>query len=129
MPTNPDITAPLPCLYSTVRNISGVELAFGFLGKHGIRLAAGAQYTVPGTIHDQLAAGRSGPTDRNFKAFERALAGFTNQAGVSIAPTLALVHTPSVHLYDAVRDVTKALTLANGALGFADPCWGAYHSL
>jgi hypothetical protein len=128
MPTNPDITTPLACLYSTVRNISGVPMAFGFLGKHGKRLEAGEQYTVPGNIADQLAAGRSGPTKRNFEALERALAGFVNQAGASISPTLALVSTPPPHLYDSTRDVTSVVTLAGGALGIAAPCWQQYTS-
>ncbi len=123
MPTNPDATAPVTCFYTTVRNISGVEKTFGFLGKHSKRLEAGEQYTVPGNIIDQLAK-----EPRKFNAMERAVAGFTDQAGNDVDPTLAIVSTPAVHLYDDTADDTKVLTLDNGTLGKSDPCWGAYSS-
>lgn len=123
MLSNPDVTTPLPCLFSTVRNISGAEMSFGFLGVHGRRLAAGAQYTVPGNIADQLA-----PYRRKFDALQRSLAGFVKD-GVTIAPTLVLISTPAVHVYDAVTDVTKVINLSSGALGTVDPCWGTYTSV
>jgi hypothetical protein len=111
MATSP---TPIDCFFTTVRNTSGVEMAFGFLGTHGKRLLAGAQFTVPGNLIDRIARNR-----RKFNALERAV-----QLGL-----LVIVKTPAVHLWDAVRDDTKVLTLKNNALGFADPCWGRFSSV
>lgn len=124
MPGTPDVTAPLSCFFTSVRNISGHELAFGFLGTHGKRLKAGQSFTVRGDVRDRLAGNK-----RKFDALERAVHGYTDQSGVSVPATLAIASTPAVHLYDPTLDVTKILTLGNGVIGKADPCWGAYHSV
>lgn len=64
--------ALVPGLYTTVKNVSGAEATFGFLGAHGKRLANNETYTVPGDLVASLGkAGRGG--QRQFKAFERAV--------------------------------------------------------
>jgi hypothetical protein len=57
-------------LYTTVKNTSGAEVSFGFLGAHGKRLANNATYTVPGDLVAKLGNQQS---QRQFKAFERAI--------------------------------------------------------
>ncbi len=119
----PLTTATAPCFVTTVRNITAVALHFGFLGRHGKLLQAGQTYTVKGDIRDQIA-----PVRRKFDAFERAVDGFTDANGVVIAPTLALLSTPSVHMADSTTHATKILKLTNGTLGTTDSCYGAYTS-
>ncbi len=109
------------CLYSTVRNIALSEIFFGFLPPHGRRLACGEEMTVWGDIQHWLT--RFTPNDRARRSLQVALAGDSTYSA-----TLALVNTPSVHLYDAVQDETKILQLNNGSAVFADPCWGSYSS-
>jgi hypothetical protein len=118
-----DVTPSEACLYSTVQNITEVEMSFGFLGDHGRRLAPAQAYSVRGNIIDYIAK-----DPRKFEAFERAVAGFTDQNGNAVAPTLALLATPAQFLYDPTRHTTKVATLINGVLGFADGCWGAQSS-
>ena len=57
-------------LYTTVKNVSGKDLTFGFLGAHGVKLASGSSYSVPGDLVTKLGAQRS---QRKFKALETAL--------------------------------------------------------
>jgi hypothetical protein len=109
------------CLYSTVRNIALTEKFFGFLPPHGRRLACGEELTVWGDIQHWLT--RFTPNDRARRSLQVALAGDS-----TYATTLALVNTPSVHLFDAGQDETKILTLVNGTFTMADPCWGSYSS-
>ena len=98
------------CLYTTVRNTSGSERAFGFLGDHGMRLAVDEQVTVRGNLVDQIAKRK-----RSFQGLERAL---EDQA-------LAILKTPGVHLFDDTNDTVKILALDAGSLGTVDPCWGS----
>ena len=49
-------THDLNCLYSTVKNISGGSLKFGFLPPHGRELAAAGELTIFGNILDFLYA-------------------------------------------------------------------------
>jgi hypothetical protein len=106
------------CLYTTVRNISGKVLFFGFLPPHGKKLDIGEEITIPGTIHSYFAR----PTyhGRHQRSFESAVAGDN--------PTLAIVKTPAVHVFDEVLDRTYILKLHNGSFIKADPCWGTYSS-
>jgi hypothetical protein len=99
------------CLYTTVQNISGKERTFSFLGVHGMRLAAGETVTMRGDLVSKLGNMTSA---RRFKALERALD--TNSS-------LKIVKSPAVHLYDALDDETKTLSLQGGQLGIVDPCW------
>jgi len=101
------------CLYTTVKNVSGVAKAFGFLGAHGKRLNAGETVTIPGDLVSALGGGGKW-SQRRFKALERSLdsLGF-----------LQIVSTPAVHLYDPLEDRTRALAFVGGQLGVVDPCW------
>ena len=101
------------CLYTTVKNVSGVERVFGFLGARGMRLAAAEVVTIPGNLISALGKGGVG-AQRKFKGLERSL----DQNG-----SLEIVSTPAVHLYDAIHDRTRLLALQNKVLGVVDPCW------
>ena len=105
-------TADTDCLYSTLRNTSGHEQFFGFLGAHGKRLAANESYSVPGDLNSKLGNTLS---QRRFNSFKAAL-----QAG-----DLALLSTPAVHLHDMAHDVVRVLALNNNELGFVDPCYAS----
>jgi len=107
------------CLYSTVRNISLSERFFGFLPPHGRRLACGEELTVWGDIQHWLT--RFTPNDRARRSLQVALAG-----DGTYDAALVLVNTPAVHLYDTVQDETKIITLSDGNVVIADPCWGSY---
>jgi len=100
------------CLYTTVKNVSGKERVFGFLGARGKRLAANEVATLPGNLINHLGDGSW--SVRRFRALERSLKD--NES-------LEIVSTPSVHLYDAETDDTKLLELESGSLGVVDPCW------
>jgi hypothetical protein len=98
-------------LYTTVKNVSGKTLTFGFLGAHGKTLANNATYTVPGDLVTKLGAQRS---QRKFKALERAL---TNNL-------LDIVKSPSVYLLSETGSVTKELAMNSGSqLGTSNPSW------
>ena len=100
------------CLYTTVQNVSGRTLSFGFLGAHGMELESGEVVTVPGNLMTALGNGGR-RMQRNFQALERALVG----------GLLAIISTPLVHMYDGVANRTRLLAVQNDALGVVDPCW------
>ena len=125
IPIGPDLTPTVPCLYTTVRSLASSQMYFGFLGKHGVSLAAGAQYTVPGNLATVLATQGS---RRKFEGLERAINGFTAEDGSTINPTLVLVSTPAPLFYDPVLEQTKTIQISNGVVRRADPCTGAYSS-
>lgn len=98
-------------LYTTVKNVSGKTLTFGFLGAHGKTLANNATYTVPGDLVTKLGAQRS---QRKFKALERALT--TN--------LLDIVRSPSVYVLSETGSVTKELAMnSSSQLGTSNPSW------
>lgn len=87
-------------LYTTVKNVSGKTLTFGFLGAHGKTLADDATFTVPGDLVTKLGAKRS---QRSFQALERAL-----NNGL-----LEIVKSPSVYLLSETGGVTRELAMAS----------------
>jgi len=95
MPTNTTTD-----LYTTVKNVSGRELTFGFLGAHGVKLANNATYSVPGDLVTKLGAQRS---QRKFKALENALT----------SGLLDIVKSPSVYLLSETGGVTRELAMAS----------------
>lgn len=96
-------------LYTTVKNVSGKTLTFGFLGAHGKTLNANDTYTVPGDLVTKLGAQRS---QRKFKALERAL----------VNNLLDIVSSPSVYLLSG--STTRELAAnATGVLGTTPPSW------
>jgi hypothetical protein len=83
-------------LYTTVKNVSGVTQTFGFLGKHGKRLANNETYSVRGDLVGALGAERS---TRRFAALERAL----------LNGALDIVKSPSVFLLSETGGITREL--------------------
>jgi len=103
------------CLYSTVRNTSGVKKRFGFLPPHGWELEAGEQRTVFGNVLESIQRG-NGDRDmprRHIKAFENSI----NHHEIEI------VNTPSPIFYDESADEIKTLIVDGGSLVVVDPCW------
>jgi methionine-rich copper-binding protein CopC len=80
------ITAPL---YTTVKNVTDKERFYGYLGKHGRTLAAGAEYTIFGHIQHSLGHGEI--VERKRDAILRDLD----------AKKLAILETPQVVVYEA----------------------------
>lgn len=118
-------TPPLvPCFYTTVKNISGFDRAFSFLGVHGKFLTAGSEFTEFGDIVSKFTNSGIQNKARKQNALQRALAGYTTADGRVIPPQLHIKQTPSPVLYDTTANVPKMLTLAGGVLGNADPCYG-----
>ncbi len=103
------------CLYTTVQNLTGVAHSFGFLGAHGRRLGPNEQYSEFGNLTQKVAT-RYPWSRRRSKSLENSL-----KAG-----RLAIIKTPLGVLKDATTGSAKSLTLTNGTLGVADPCWGTY---
>jgi hypothetical protein len=97
-------------LLTRVRNTSGGERTFGYLGTHGLRLGANEVMLLRGNLIATLGAKLSA---RKFQALERDLA-----AGV-----LKIEQTPPPVLYDPQLKNSKVLTLVNGTLGTVDPEW------
>jgi hypothetical protein len=95
-------------LYTTVKNTSGGEATFGFLGLRGKRLANNATYTVPGDLSSKLGSQRS---QRQFKALEKSL----------VDGNLVIVSSPAVYLSDTSTSAIKQLNLTGGTLGVANP--------
>lgn len=103
------------CFYSTVRNISGVRMVFGFLPPHGRELQINEQYTVFGNIIEAVAI-RDGGDRNTSQRHVTALLGAVNRG------ELAIIQTPSIIILD---DSGKSvmLVMRNGVLGTDDPCW------
>jgi hypothetical protein len=100
----------VPGLYTTVKNTSGAEATFGFLGAHGKRLADNATYTVPGDLVAKLGNGGRG-TQRAFKALEKAL-----EAG-----DLVIVNSPAVYLTDIDDGSIDQLRVDDGVVETRSP--------
>lgn len=98
-------------LYSTVKNLMGVDHDFGFLPPHGKRLKAGQSFSFPGDLTTRIAqAGnaRTGADRRRFKSFERDL----------VAGRIALESTPRPIFFDAapLAAITNPTVAATGAV-------------
>lgn len=100
--------ALVPGLYTTVKNTSGAEASFGFLGLHGKRLASNETFTVPGDLVAKLGGQRS---QRQFKALEKAL----------YDGDLVIVNSPAVYLSDAADNSIDQVALSSNTLGTSSP--------
>jgi hypothetical protein len=100
--------ALVPGLYTTVKNVSGAEATFGFLGLHGKRLANNATFTVPGDLVAKLGNQRS---QRQFKALEKAL----------YDGNLVIVNSPAVYLTDVADNSIDQVRLSSNTLGTTSP--------
>ena len=104
------------CLYSTVKNISGVAKTFGFLPPHGRTLAVNEEFTVFGDVRQGLGGNRGSERSvhrRDNAAFEAAI-----ESG-----DLEILQTPSPILQDVDTGLPKMLQLASGTISAVDPCW------
>jgi len=111
-------THDLNCLYSTVKNISGGSLKFGFLPPHGRELANAAEFTVFGNILDAVA---NGGADRS--ARRRSVLAFESALDTG---KLEVVHTPSPILKDTNDGRNYMLVVTSGTLAVDDPCWESF---
>ncbi len=109
-------TMDTTCLYSTVKNISGGTMIFGFLPPHGRELENNETFTVFGDIRQNL-GGNRGPERsvhrRDNTAFEAAI-----ESG-----KLELLNTPAQILKDTVTGNPQMFVLTSGTLTTNDPCW------
>lgn len=85
--------------YTTIRNTSGTAQYFGFLGRHGKRLAADEEYSVPGDLIAELGSRTS---RRAFNSFVAAVAG--NE------PRIRVIKTPTAFVVDSA-DPGQTVTL------------------
>lgn len=104
------------CLYSTVKNVSGVTKTFGFLPPHGRTLDNNEEFTVFGDIRQNL-GGNQG-AERSVQ--RRANAAF--EAAVE-SGDLEVLQTPSPILQDTATAAPKMLQVTSGSLSVVDPCW------
>lgn len=95
-------------LYTTVKNVSGAARVFGFLGKHGKRLANNETYTVPGDLVAELGAGRS---LREFKALEKAL-----EVG-----DIVITNSPAVYVTDTDDSSIDQVSVNDGNVTTTSP--------
>jgi hypothetical protein len=102
--------ATVPGLYTTVKNTSGAEATFGFLGAHGKRLANNATYTVPGDLVASLGKGGRGG-QRQFKALERAL----------YEGDMVIVNSPAVYITDTDDNSIDQVTVTDGVVETKSP--------
>ena len=107
-------THDLDCLYSTVKNISGGALKFGFLPPHGQELANDTEVTVFGNILDAVANGFDRNTSRrSVLALEKAID----------EQKLEITGTPRPILRESASSQAYMITLASGVLAVDEPCW------
>lgn len=107
-------TAPSAAeLYTVVENTSGATRVFGFLGTHGMRLAAGEVVAIPGDLRAQLAGKR-----RQFNALQRSIQ----------ANSIRINSTPAPIFFDPVAEAPKSLSIVDGALGTVDPTYNSEDS-
>lgn len=104
------------CLYTTVKNTSGVTKVFGFLPPHGRTLANNEEFTVFGNILQLLGVNQgagAGVARRSQAAFEAAV-----ESG-----DLTVVQSPSQILKDISTGDSKMLQVDGGVIDAVDPCW------
>lgn len=107
------------CLHSTVRNISGGTLTFSFLPPHGQTLENGEEMSFFGNILE--AVQRRSTSKTRVNGFLAAVA--PSDTSDPDDALLQILQTPNPILYDHYRDHEKMLSLHNGTLVVADPCW------
>jgi len=109
-------THDLDCLYSTVKNISGGTLKFGFLPPHGQELTGSPaeEVTIFGNILDAVANGFDRNTSRrSVLALEKAID----------EQKLEITGTPRPILRESASSQSYMITLSSGALAVDEPCW------
>ncbi len=97
--------------HTIVRNVSGVDKFFGFLGERGTYLTAGADYAHPGNLFDRW---MNDPIQ--FAALRYALEHVL----------LEVIQTPDNYYYDPTTTIVRRLGVDNGAVTITDPDYGSY---
>lgn len=96
------------CLYTTVKNTSGVAAFFGFIGRHGKSLAVNGETTVPGSLVDFV---KDHPT--KLASLNAALLG----------GKLTIISGPSVILENSDGDGQILSLDGDDEVAVGDPCW------
>jgi hypothetical protein len=110
------------CIYTTVKNITGVTRSFGFLGMHGKTLTVNQEYTEFG---DLLGSKFTTDTRTNYRKQKALQVALTGDSSRGIAPMLHVKSSPVSVIFDNVSSLPEVVTITGGALGVADPCWGS----
>ena len=111
------MTTPAPtsgCLFTTFKNISGVEMTFGFLPPHGRTLAADEELSVHGSPVEAVIRTNYRAAKRNLDALASALRD----------ETLDIIKTPCAVVYDDGDAASYALGSSSGSVAPAAPDWG-----
>ena len=99
-------------MYQTiVRNTSGVEMHFSFLGANGATLASGADYAVNGDLWTMHAKNKL-----KVEAIDYAL---TNGL-------LEVLKSPEHVIQDTSNGIVRRVKVTGGTLGVLDPDYGSY---
>ncbi len=107
-------TFDFSCLYTTVRNISGVRKFFGYLPPNGRWLDADEEFTFFGSFDNMIYAGRNQNVCQHIRnSFEVAL---DNRY-------LEIVATPAPILEDHTGNPRIIRLNASNALTTTPPCW------
>lgn len=106
------------CLYSTVKNISGQTMKFGFLPPHGKELESDEEITVLGELVDAVTRAQRVTSKRNHDALLKALSG-DNDMGIKL---LAIVKSPAVFVFDEDSEETHMLASSSDDPVLVDPC-------
>lgn len=102
------------CVKTTVINTSGATRWFDFLPPQGATLANNAEFTDFGTPMDWIGAqGSIHGRENLIKSLQYAL----------LNNWITIKSTPAPFLYDATTGKVKTLTINNGNLQVADPCY------
>ena len=101
------------CLYTVLKNVSGTPQICSFLPPHGVTLANNETIAILGDPVEAIANGDRVGKTRAIQAYLDMLA----------RRDLVIISTPTPILKDATSGASKMLTLDNGTLGSADPCW------
>lgn len=110
--TTDGFTFDTSCLFSVVKNISGVKKKFPTLPPHGVELDADEQYSIWGSVLEAILRG-----DRFGRANSDALEKLLDQR------LLEIRKLPKPIMEDETLNDIKVITLDNGSLVLEDPCW------
>lgn len=107
------VTIDLTCLFSTVKNVSGITMNFPFLPPHGRSLTNNEEVTIFGSILEAVTRSNDRFGKRDQQGLQDALE----------KDWLEIRNTPAPILTDEVDGDLKTIGLNTGALVLNDPCW------
>lgn len=106
------------CLYTTIKNVSGQTMKFGFLPPHGRELDDAEELTILGDIVNAVVRAQRVTSKRNHDALLKALDG-SNATGSKL---LAIVKSPAVFVFDEDSEETYIVVSSSDAVDLAAPC-------